>query len=138
MSRRSGRAMKVTVGTYTVAGISQYTMDGISRETVEDTEFGDDITKFQYGFMDGGGITISGGYDPDDATGQTLLDSACVNASMLGSGQLRLYIDNTSYFTIDTTGRLLITKCRSVDAAHNGLGKISITAKVSGGKMMLI
>lgn len=139
MARRSGMAAKVTYNAATLAGIGQWTMDGLTRETIEDTSFGDTVKTYVFGFMDGGTLTFSGGYDPDDST-QGLLDSACVNASLIGGGTsgLRLYIDNTSYFTPGTSSRLLVTKCRNVDMEKSGLGKISFSAKVSGGPMVLV
>jgi len=104
MASKSGFAAKVTMGTYTIAGMGTWSMDGVTRETIEDTAFGDTIKSYVFGFMDGGSLSFDGNYDPADSTGQNILNSACVNASVLTSGSLRLYIDNTSYWTIGSTG----------------------------------
>lgn len=138
MASKSGFAAKVTMGTYTIAGMGSWSMDGLSRETIEDTAFGDTVKKYVFGFMDGGSLTFEGNYDPADSTGQAILNSACVNASALGSGSIRLYIDNTSYWTVASNGQLLVTKANAISMEKNGLGKISFSAKVSGAAMVLI
>ena len=138
MASKSGFAAKVTMGTYTIAGMGSWSMDGVSRETIEDTAFGDTVKKYVFGMMDGGSLTFEGNYDPSDSTGQTILDSACKNASLLGSGSIRLYIDNTSYWTVPSTGSLLVTKANAISMEKNGLGKVSFSAKVSGAAMVLI
>ena len=138
MASKSGFAAKVTMGTYTIAGMGSWSMDGVSRETIEDTAFGDTVKKYVFGIMDGGTLSFEGNYDPSDSTGQTVLDSACKNASLLGSGSIRLYIDNTSYWTVASNGQLLVTKANAISMEKNGLGKISFSAKVSGAAMVLI
>jgi len=138
MASKSGFAAKVTLGTYTIAGMGTWSMDGVSRETIEDTAFGDSVKKYVFGFMDGGAISFDGSYDPADMTGQAILNSACVNASFLGSGSIRLYIDNTSYWTVGSGGYLLVTKANGITMDKNGLGKVSFNAKVSGVAMVLI
>jgi len=138
MASKSGFAAKVTMGTYTIAGMGTWSMDGVTRETIEDTAFGDTIKSFVFGFMDGGSLSFDGNYDPADSTGQDILNSACVNASALGSGSIRLYIDNTSYWTIGSTGELLVTKAKAITMDKNGLGKVSFSAKVSGSEMVLV
>lgn len=138
MASKSGFAAKVTMGTYTIAGMGSWSMDGVSRETIEDTAFGDTVKKYVFGMMDGGSLSFEGNYDPADSTGQAMLDSACKNASLLGSGSIRLYIDNTSYWTVPSTGSLLVTKANAISMEKNGLGKVSFSAKVSGAAMVLI
>lgn len=138
MASKSGFAAKVTMGTYTIAGMGTWSMDGLSRETIEDTAFGDTVKKYVFGFMDGGSLSFDGNYDPSDATGQAILNSACKNASVLGSGSIRLYIDNTSYWTVESGGELLVTKANAITMDKNGLGKVSFSAKVSGAAMALI
>ena len=140
MASKSGFAAKVTMSATTIAGMGTWSMDGLTRETIEDTAFGDTVKKYVFGFMDGGAISFDGNYDPADTTGQDILNSACINASALGSGSIRLYIDNTSYWTIASTsgGELLVTKANAVTMEKSGLGKISFTAKVSGDAMVLL
>jgi len=138
MASKPGFAAKVTMGTYNIAGMGTWSMDGVSRETIEDTAFGDTVKKYVFGFMDGGSLSFDGNYDPEDSTGQAILNSACKNASVLGSGSIRLYIDNTSYWTVESGGELLVTKANAITMDKNGLGKISFTAKVSGAAMELV
>lgn len=138
MASKSGFAAKVTLGTYLIAGMSTWNMDGYSRETIEDTAFGDSVKKYVFGFGSGGTISFNGNYDPADTTGQAILNSACVNASALGSGSIRLYIDNTSYWTVGNGGTLLVTKANGVTMEKSGLGQISFAAQVSGVAMVLI
>lgn len=138
MASKSGFAASVKMSTTTIAGMGTWSMDGVSRETIEDTAFGDTVKKYVFGFMDGGSLSFDGNYDPADSTGQAILNSACVNASVLGPGSIRLYIDNTSYWTIASGGQLLVTKANAVTMEKSGLGKISFTAKVSGAAMELI
>ena len=138
MASKSGFAASVKLGTYTIAGMGTWSMDGVSRETIEDTAFGDSVKKYVFSFMDGGSLSFDGNYDPSDSTGQAILNSACVNASVLGSGSIRLYIDNTSYWTVASGGSLLVTKANAITMDKNALGKISFSAKVSGAAMVLI
>jgi len=138
MASKSGFAAKVTLGTYLIAGVGTWSMDGYSRETIEDTAFGDSVKKYVFGFGDGGAVSFDGSYDPADMTGQAILNSACVNASNLGSGSIRLYIDNTSYWTVASGGALLVTKANGITMEKSGLGKVSFSAKVSGAAMVLI
>jgi hypothetical protein len=137
MASKSGFAASVKFGTYTIAGMGTWTMDGVTRETIEDTAFGDSIKKYVFGFMDGGSLSFDGNYDPDDANGQAALNAACINASLLGPDSIKLYIDNTSYWGVGTSGNLLVTKANAVTMEKSGLGKISFSAKVSGAEMVL-
>jgi len=134
MSTKKGLTGKVVLGTYKVAEMGVYTMSGLVNDILEDTELGDLVRSFDFGLQDGGTISFEGSFDPTDSTGQTLLDSACKNQSKLTN--LKLYIDNTSYYTIDTTGvtgaSLLLTKCRSVSMEKAGIARVSFEAKVSG------
>ena len=131
--------MKVTIGTYKVLGAGKYSISGLSRKTIESSEFGDDIDKFEFGTADGGTISIADClYDPTDTTGQNLLDSACLNYSAFGSGDLRFYVNSTSYRTVASGGYILITKSHALESDRNGLGKCSFEGKVTGGAMVLV
>ena len=138
MASKSGFAASVKLDSSTIAGMATWTMSGLSRETIEDTAFGDTVKKYVFGFMDGGELSFDGNYDPTDSTGQAILNSACENASALGPDSIKLYIDNTSYWTVASGGELLVTKASNVTMDKNGLGKVSFTAKVSGAAMELI
>ena len=134
-----GRYHKITVGTYSLLGASKYSISGLARATLEASEYGDDVDKFEFGTANAGTITISDVlHDPTDSTGQMLLDSACRNASKFGSGGLCFYVNSTQYWTVTSGGYMLITKCLVVESERNGLAKCSFEAQVSGGAMTLV
>ncbi len=134
MAAKVGKLASVKIGTAVVAGMGTWSMSGISRETLEDTEFGDDVKTFVFGVADGGTIDFNGYYDPLDTTGQALLKTAVLNGTAYASGTtgLNFYIDAASYWSISGTGTLLPTKCDAISMDKNGLGQISFSCKVSG------
>lgn len=135
----NGKFMKVTIGTYKVLGAGVYSISGLARKTLDSSEYGDDIDKYEFGTADGGTISVNNVlYDPTDTTGQNLLDSACLNYSKFGSGDLRFYVNSTSYRTVASGGHVLITKSHALESDRNGLGKCSFEGKVSGGAMVLV
>lgn len=135
----NGKFQQVTVGTYKVLGAGKYSISGLSRKTLDASEYGDDIDVFEFGTADGGTISISDVlYDPTDSTGQALLDSACLNYSKFGSGDLRFYVNSTSYRTVASGGNILITSAYKLDSDRNGLAKCGFEGKVSGGAMVLV
>jgi len=138
MSVKIGKIAKVTIGVATVAEIGTYSLSGFSRDVLESTAFGDDIKEYTAGVADGGEVTFAGHYDPTDANGQLLVDSACRNASVFTGGDLKFYIDNTSYLTVDTGGNILITKCKAIAFDKAGIGTIDFTGKVSGRSMIVM
>ena len=138
MAVKVGKLAKVTVGASTVSEQGQYSLSGFSRDALDSTAFGDDVKEFTFGVGDGGEITFSGNYDPADTNGQLIIDSACINASVFTGGDLKFYIDSTSYLTVDTGGTILITKCRAVGMDKAGLATVSFTGKISGKKMVVI
>ncbi len=140
-----GKDGKVTLGEDTVVGMGTWTIDGITAEEFDASAFGDDWKKYKYGMKDGGTASFNGHYEPTDVSGQQALQQANLYNSALTD--LRLYIDNTSYFTpCQTTGYFspdlstgAPTKASSVNITSfnigldkSGLGTISFTAKVSG------
>ena len=138
----NGKFMKVTYGTTKILGAGKYSLSGLSRKTLESSEFGDDIDTFEFGTADGGTISITDClYDPTDATGQNLLDQLVQNSlknygNNLTSG-LRFYINSTSYRQVGTTGYILLTDCHRLEADRNGLARCSFEGKVSGDYMIL-
>ncbi|MCK9597709.1 MAG: hypothetical protein M0R06_01635 [Sphaerochaeta sp.] len=134
-----GQFQKVTIGTYKVLGAGVFSLSGLSRKTHDVSEFGDDIDVFEFGTADGGTISVNNVlYDPTDTTGQALLDSACLNKSKFTSGDLRFWVNSTSYRTVASGGHILITKSHSLEGDRNGLGRCSFDGKVSGGAMVLV
>lgn len=138
MAVLTGKTGSVKLGTYAIAELGTYTLSGFSRETLESSSFGDDIKEYQIGLGDGGEITFNGNYDPTDTTGQILLESALKNASVFTGGNLKFYINNTTYFSVSTGGEMLITKVKSINMDKAGIGKVDFTCKISGAQMAII
>ena len=141
---------KVTLGTNKILGIGNWSMDGMSRAELDDTEFGDDSTSYALGIKDGGTISFSGNHKPSDTTGQIALENAFDEATELT--QLRLYIDETSYYVpCQTTGYLSPTKttgantkisnviitAKPINYDKGALGQISFTARVNGDMVLV-
>lgn len=145
-----GKHAKVTLGANKVLGIGAWSMDGQTRAETDDTEFGDDYTKYKFGVIDGGTITFAGNHKKDDTTGQDALEDSFDGATDLTS--LRLYVDKTSYYEpCQTTSYLRpgntsagntklshtnIT-ARPINYDKGALGQVSFTARVSG-QMVLV
>lgn len=131
-----GKYGKVTIGTNPIALMGQWSMPGVSADSLESTAFGDEWKQFKMGLKDGGQITFSGLYDPTD-THQTSLRT--YNADNTEVTTLRLYINNTSYFVPTTTNPVSYVQITAWEIGMDkaGLGTASFTAKVSG-KMELI
>ena len=143
MAVKIGKIVKVTCGTsgasgtYSVAEMGTYTLSGFTRDALDSTSFGDDVKEYTFGVGDAGEISFSGNYDPTDASGQEYLNSHCSNGSTLVSGQIRFYLDSTSYLTVGG-GTILITKCQAIAFDKAGIGTIDFTGKISGAKMIVL
>lgn len=133
-----GKLGAVDVGGNTVAEMGMYTLSGFTRDALDSTAFGDDVKEFVFGVGDGGEISISGNCDQSDTNGQVLIASACENASLFTGGDIKFYLDSTSYMRVDTGGTILITKARTVNMDKAGLATTEFTGKISGGKMIVI
>ena len=138
MGTKSGRIAKVVIGTYKVAGLGTWSYGGFSREIIEEDSWDLDIKKKHFGVGDAGELTFGGLYSGDDTTGQKLLDSACLNSSAFTGRDLKYYIDNTSYWTVDTGYTILISKCQAITMEKSAMGTVEFTAVPSGGHMILI
>jgi len=146
-----GKDGKVAFGTTAVVGMGTWALDGIVTEEFDASSFGDTWKQFEYGMKDGGTISFNGHYTPTDTTGSDVLVRANLYNSDLTN--LRLYIDNTSYFEpcqstsyfspgAYSTG--MPTKLSSVAITSynigmdkSGLGTVSFTGKVSGVMVMV-
>lgn len=138
MAASQGRNCKVTnVGATKILGMGTWSINGITVDQLEDTEFGDSYKTFLYGLKDGGTVSFNGYYDKADATGQTLLRTAHDNATELTD--LRFYVDSVSYWRPNSTGspssNIVITS-HDIGADKGALVQCSFTGKVNG-KMTL-
>ncbi len=141
-----GKDGKVTLGANTVVGMGTWAIDGVTVEEFDSSAFGDTWKSFQYGMKDGGTVSFNGHYTPTDVTGQQMLMLANLYNSALTD--LRLYIDNTSYFVPSQStsyfapgaystgmpGRVssVTITTFNIGLDKSGLGTISFTGKVSG------
>jgi hypothetical protein len=140
-----GKDGKVTLGAHKIVGIGNWSLDGIQAEEFDASEFGDNWKKFLYGMKDGGTISFAGHYEPADHTGQQALQQANLYNSAITN--LRLYLDNTSYWEpcqsagyfspqLTTGAPTHVSNVRvtafNVGLDKSGLATVSFTAKVSG------
>lgn len=138
----NGKFQKVTYGTTKILGAGRFSISGMTRKTIETSEFGDDIDTFEFGTADGGTISITDVlYDPTDTTGQNMLD-ALVSTPLKSLGGnltsgLRFYVNSTSYWQVGTSGQILLTGAKRLEADRNGLAKCSFEGKVSGAAMVM-
>ena len=144
-SKIVGKDCKVTLGAYQVLGLGTWSMDGITTDEFESTEFGDEWKTYEYGAKDGGTITFNGLRVLGDTTGQDALLAAQLYNSTLTN--LFLFDGATSHWEpCQTTGywspalttgaptqlgSVRITQI-SINNDKSALGQISFTGKVSG------
>ena len=138
MATQSGRLASVKIGTYKVAGLGTWSWSGLSREVIEEDSWDLDIKKKHFGVGDAGELTCAGLYDALDATGQDLLNSACLNSSAFTGGDLKFYVNSASYWTVNTGYTILITKAPAITMEKSGMGTVEFSGVVSGGTMILI
>jgi hypothetical protein len=133
MAFKTGKNAAVKLGTSTVVGMGTWRLEGIAVDLLDSTAFGDTAKSFLTGLLDYGNVSFSGLYDPADTTGQDVLRSANKNASKITN--IRLYVDNTSYWTPDVTtlpaAGMWVTSY-NVGFDKNGLGTTEFTGKCTG------
>lgn len=133
----SGRFQKVTLGPTTkILGAGTYTLSGMTRRTVDASEFGVDVDIFEFDSVDGGTISLGNClYDPTD-TAQNTLRTAVETAVKLGpslnTSGIRFWVNANSYWTIGTSGHILMTQAGKVEADRSGLARTSFEGQVSG------
>lgn len=138
----SGSFQKVTLGpTSKILGAGTYEISGITRKTVDCSEFGVDIDIFEFGSADGGTITLSNvSYDPTDPMQNALRTAVEAGTKLIYNSTtsgIRFWINSTSYLTIGTSGTILMTNAGKVSADRNGMAKTDFSGKVSGAFMYL-
>lgn len=133
MGFKTGNNCKVTLGSNTVVGMGTWELPGISVDILESTSFGDTAKAYLTGLLDYGDVNFSGLYDPADTTGQDILLSANRNNSKISN--IRLYVDNTSYWTPNVTAvsaaGMLVTST-SIGADKSQLMTIKFSGKCTG------
>jgi hypothetical protein len=114
-----------------------FEMSGVTTDLLDTTCFGDTWKQVSPGLLDGGTITFSGLYDKTDSTGQAQMRTYNLSQTLVTS--LRIYIDNTSYWTPKTTGPVsgvYVTEWK-VNGEKAGMVNASFTVKVSGALELL-
>jgi len=143
-----GRNCKVALGANSVIGMGNWNMDGITIDQYDDTELGDSWKSYEFGQRDGGQVTFNGLYKLGEVTGQDALRRAMLADPPTDLTDLRLYINNTSYYEpCQSTGywspgaystgmNTILSHCNvtafNVGVDKAGLGTCSFTLKVSG------
>jgi len=145
-----GKNAKVAIGTAKVLGIGTWSLSGVVREKIDDSEFGDERKKFVFGMIDGGTISFSGNAKIVDTTGQVALHEAYDANTELTT--LRLYVDNTSYYEpcqttgylhpANTTGNNTILSYVNITAANvstdkTALAQVDFQGDVSGSMVLV-
>ncbi len=136
-----GTFQKITLGpTSKLVGAGKYSISGETRRTQETSEFNDDVDVFEFSGIDGGTISLTDVvYDPTDPE-QTTLRNAVINKTKLTNSAttgFRMWLNNTNYFTVGTSGSLLMTSAGKIDTDRNGMARTAFEAKVSGALIYL-
>lgn len=138
----SGAFMKVTLGASSkILGAGKFSLSGVTRKTVDISEFGVDMDIFEFASADGGTISLTDVTLDITDPQQTTLQNCVLNKTKLINSTTsgpRFWIDSTSYYTIGTSGQILMTSAGKVDADRNGVAKTSFEGKVSGAAMYLV
>lgn len=130
MAKKRGIKGKFALGTDKVALISSWSWSGVENETLAWQEFEIEYEQYEYGMQKGGQITVNGLYDPDDAAGQALVETAAMDKTQITDA--RFYIDEINYWTPDADSYLLVTKAREMEVSTNNLIPFTATLQVSG------
>lgn len=133
MGAHKGKNCKVANLLTKFEGMGTWSINGVTADQLEDTQFGDEWKTFLYGMKDGGQVSFAGYYDKTDTTGQTAMRTA--NELDTELTDLRFYVDDTSYWRPNSTGtptsHIIITSW-DISADKSGLVQCSFTGKVSG------
>jgi len=140
----SGSFAKVTLGlTSKILGAGKYSISGVTRKTVDVSEFGVDVDIYEFASADGGTISLTDvSYDPTDPEQNQLRTAIEASGGTKWTGTaassgLLFWINSTSYLHVGTSGHVLLTSAGKVDADRNGTAKTSFEGKVSGAFMYL-
>jgi len=138
----SGAFMKVTLGASSkILGAGKFSLSGVTRKTVDISEFGVDMDIFEFASADGGTISLTDVTLDITDPQQTTMNNCVLNKTKLINSTTsgpRFWIDSSSYYTIGTSGQILMTSAGKVDADRNGVAKTSFEGKVSGAAMYLV
>ena len=157
MAITEGRNGKVTVtagssvtkAIHTIGELGTWRISGVSRDLIEHGSFGDTVKQFAVGMLDAGSITFEGFYDPSDTYQAALIANlssgiSVGNSTTAAIRRLRVYnSDDTSvakkdyfgYWSCSGSAGEMYISSMDLGQDKNGLGTISLTARVSGGSL---
>src|SRR4030042_410808 len=135
----SGNFQKITLGaTSKILGAGSFSIKGVTRSTVDTSEFGTDDDTFDYVNAMGGTLTIDNvTFDMTDPEQNTLRSCAENKIKLINSvtSGIRFWLNSSSYMTIGTSGSLLVTSAGNVEASRTGVAKTSFEMQISGAFM---
>lgn len=136
---KTGVLAGVYIGANKVLGANEYTISGLSAGVIAADEFGYAANKsVPDGTFDPGTISMPNVLkDPEDSTGQGLLDAACANGTEYGPDAIKFMRDATSYYTPGTGGTVIVTKAAGGGLKRNGLEVLSYEFKISGAALVI-
>lgn len=121
-------------GSDVVAGLGTWSMSGFVPDIQEDTAFGDTVKKYiRAGIDDAGSVSFAGNYDPADTNGQVALNA--LKLTTTGLTNLYFYETTSVFWRVASGGTILLDKFNAVEMAHNALGKVSFSGKISAAAM---
>lgn len=136
MGAKKGYKGKVKIGSTVIGGCVEWSVTGATRTMEDDSEFGDEYQTFVPVQVVGGDITISGNYLQDEDVGQQLLMTKFKSGDAITDLKLYLDLDGDLYLTPDSTttpaSYVTVSKEPDYTLGKNGIGKFSVTFKVSG------
>ena len=98
MSVYTGKNAKVVLGSYTVLSLVDYSLT-IEAPLLEEPTFGDEWAVVAGQGIKGAGGSISGLLNPDDTTGQVIIEAAILAGTKVTD--FKLYTDPTTYWSSD-------------------------------------
>ena len=132
MAAQAGYLGKVLAATYTVLEMGSWSVSGMETDMLEDTQFTDTFKSYIPGQGDGGSVTVSGNYDPEDADvteGQGYLMAAWFNKTAVAT--FYCYYTTAGYFGLNAGSAYVQSMELGTD--QTGLATLSFVVKLSGG-----
>jgi len=128
-----GTLSSVEIYNTRVLGMVKWLYTGAQRRLFDISEFRDDVDVYEFGGVEAGAIYLRGLYDPSDITGQAILSQLFEDHAWLPPGEMKLYVGENNYFTVDSDGRMQITLCNHIESDRNKAALIELGMMVSGG-----
>ena len=138
-----GNDAKITLGASTlIVGCNKFSASGVTRQTIDASEFGVDADRFVEGSANPGTISIADAiYDPGNAVQASFRDAVKDKTryphSDIGDTTtgLRFWLDDYTFLNIEDSpdAFLFVTKANDISTERNGLAKCSVEIQVSGG-----